>query len=120
MVVTMSTCLKVRGTLTFATSEALEDLDETLHDDEGDEATAEVARLVAEGVHRSGKTLTLDIDGQLTAEANLFFHGWLEDAVELAERGHLDHWSEDHGEARFFRLHAGGREEQVDGPFPPR
>lgn len=54
----------------------------------------------------------------MSADANLAFQTWLEDVTGGAASGHLDTWQESFGEASFVRLHAGGREEMVEAPFP--
>ena len=85
---------------------------------EGDEPTGEVRRLLAEGVVRRGRTLRLALSGNVSADANLVFQTWLEDVAGGAASGHLDTWQESFGVGSFVRLHAGGREEMVEGPFP--
>lgn len=112
----MATEVKASGTLTFESKKAIKEL--AFEVDRDDESTIEVQALLDEGVRRKGPTLTLSVDGQLTAEANMWFQDWLEDIAGEAVEGHLDTWQESFGPSMFVRLHAGGEEEQIDTPFP--
>jgi hypothetical protein len=114
----MSCDVKAIGTLTFDSRDDLEEAFESLAEDDDDESVAEVRDLVTEGTTRKGKTLRVAIDGALTAEANVWFQDWLEEAAGAASGGHLDTWQESFGDANFVRIHAGGEEEQISGPFP--
>lgn len=114
----MSTDVKVRGALTFASLDDLAEAAACLEDeDEDDEAVAEVRELVEAGMTRKKTTVTVEIDGHLTANANLVLQDWIEALAGSATSGHLDTWQESQGDS-YVRVHAGGGEEAIDEPFP--
>ena len=114
----MSTDVKTFGALKFDSVDDMEEADEGLAEDD-DESATEVRRFLREGVVRKGRTVVLTLSGNLTADANLVFQTWLEDLAGAAASGHVDVWQESFGEESFVRLHAGGQEETVQGPYPP-
>lgn len=115
----MSTDVRAFGTLKFESVEDMVEAEEGLAV-EDDEPTADVRQLLTRAVVRKGRMLRLTLHGNVTADANLVFQTWLEDVAEGAASGHLNTWQESFGEASFVRLHAGGREERVEGAFPHR
>ena len=77
-----------------------------------------MAEVVRDGTTRVRRVLTLALSAGLTAEGNLGLQEWLGDLAELAVDGAVDTWQEDFGDAFYVRVHAGGREEKVEGRFP--
>lgn len=112
----MSTDVKARGALKFESLDDMAEADEGLAG-EDDAAAAEVRAVLSGGRVRKGRTVHLSLSCSLTADANLLFQGWLEDLAGAAASGHVDTWQESFGEDSFVRLHAGGSEETVAGPF---
>lgn len=113
----MSVEIKVVGELHFDDVQAL---DEALSfENFSDESQAETFEfLLWEYVQQKGQTLTFAIHSSLSAKDNVDFQQWLEDLAELAAGGFIDAWQDEHGDAFFVRVHAGGAEETIEGPFP--
>ena len=114
----MSTDVKAVGRLKFDSADDIEDARSSLDDDD-DESVAEARAVIDEGTRRSRAVLTLAIVANLSADANVWLQEWLSELAELALEGHVDTWQESFGGGAFVRLHAGGREELIDAPFPP-
>jgi hypothetical protein len=115
----MSMLIKAVGTLTYDSMDDLADADEVLEnqDDDDDEALAEARTVLEEGTERGKKTLTVKFSLSVSADANLIIQDFLEEAAIAASSGHLDLW-QDGSDDGFERLHAGGEEESMTGPFP--
>lgn len=110
----MSSDVRVRGTLIVDDSAALAEL---LRLEDGFEAADEIAAVLEEGVEVMGKKVSFYVEAHLSNPANVEFQDLLSDLVELANEGFIDTWQEAF-ETRYVRLHAGGREEEVEGTFP--
>lgn len=111
----MSAEVKIRGKLTF---ESALDLSEELYVADEDEASRDVAAVLAQGLRTRGKTATFDIHESLTSWAAFELLDWLGDFAEAAEGGVLDVWQDSYEPDQHTRIHAGGTEEQVARPFP--
>lgn len=112
----MSAESRVKGTLTFESSDDLDDLLDQLHEDD---ELAEHAQDILAQTQRAKESLTFDLHVHLSNDANLWLQEWLTDLVEEASGGHLDAWQEAFGDSMYVRLTAGSDdEEEIAGPFP--
>ena len=112
----MSSETKAKGLLRFESDDALDEVFDSL--DEDDEDGAEVLEVVLKETFREGASLRLEIFAHFSNDGNLEFQTWLEDLAEAATDGHVDTWQEDYGDSMFIRLKAGGEEQEVNSRFP--
>ena len=109
----MSTEIKVVGSLVFQGASELREAGFEVEED--DESSEEVEAMLEDCIRREGNVMTFDLRGSLTSDANLWLQEWLGEVAEAAVSGHIDSWQEGFEPNKFVRIHAGGKEEQLEG-----
>lgn len=116
-----SQAVKVFGTLRFEGANVTREL--MVHDAAMLEVTSWLAkhnRVDGPWCSVHDAEMQLDIDCSLTADADMCLQDWLDKVGSAATGGSLHVWQEEYEPNTYVRLHAGGHNEVVQGPFPDR